>query len=696
MFRRFTFLLSALILLSVSIYAQTTPITLNVTPYGVSPREAGLDTTDIYKYPFSGLHNVGVGTLTYLKVQRSSGKLISPVWSVVDYPAGSKFILGTVVDKKNDSTQVISFTPDKAGKYSIQVVDGQFVGTITINSAKYLGYTNTVVNGVDQGVNCATCHNKASDPIVTNWSNTEHASMFTRAMNGTPGLSGPADHYSVNCIGCHNTGFDKNPTAINDGFDDLSFTYPKTLGAGVYDSLVIKFPDAMKRSNIQCESCHGPASNHLGDPRDYKIEVTFDYKVCAYCHDDGSHHIFPEQFAVSNHATLPNTSSENGAGREACVRCHTGNGFVQFANNVSTTDPNFDNTASIISCQACHNPHDATNTFQLRLATASIVAPNGKTTAVKNAGLGTICFNCHQSRTEANAGVAATPSSRFGPHHGPQGDILESNNMLTLAGVALKSSNHIGATVDACVKCHMNSVPNNAQGVQLMGGHSFEMSSPTGVDNMQACAQCHGDTFGTSFDQVRFYYNGVGDLDGDGVANGLQTEVKGMIAKIIAALPQKNGALSGPDATWSKNQLSAYWNAITAQEDKSNGIHNPKYIVSALLGSYKLLGLSSPALTAIDAVNNDNTLPTVFTLYQNYPNPFNPSTNIKFNLPQATHVRLNIYDALGRVVQTLVDDEMAPGVHTIQWAPRNLASGVYIYRIEAGNYVKANKMLLIK
>ena len=692
MFRRFSFLLSILILLSISLYAQTTPVTLIVIPYGVSPREAGLDTSDIYKYPFSGLHNVGVGTMTYLKVQRSSGKLTSPVWSVVDYPSGSKFILGKVVDKQNDSTQVIAFTPDKPGRYSIQVIDGQFVGTITINSAKYLGYTNTVVNGVDQKVSCATCHEKASDPVITNWSKTKHSTYFTRAMNGSI-----SSHYAVSCIGCHTTGYDKNPTAINDGFDDFAFTFPKTLAPGVYDSLVIKFPDAMNRANIQCESCHGPAGNHLGDPRDYRIEVSYDYKVCAYCHDDGSKNIIPQQFASANHATLPNTASENGAGREACVRCHTAKGFVQFAANVSTTDPNFDNTAAPIACQACHDPHGAANnTHILRLVSASILAPGGKTTTITNAGLGTICFNCHQSRVEANAGVAATPSSRFGPHHGPQGDMLEGSNMLSLGGIALKTSNHIGATGDACVKCHMYAVPNNAQGVQLIGGHSFRMSSPTGVDDMLACVQCHGATFGTSFDQVRFFFNGIGDLDGDGVINGLQTEVKGMIAKITATLPQKNGALSGPDATWSKDQLSAYWNAITAQEDKSNGIHNPKYIVSALLGSYKLLGLQSPALTSVDAVNNDNNLPSDFTIYQNYPNPFNPSTNIKFSIPQATHVKLTIYDAVGKVVQTLINDEMAPGVHTVQWAPRNVASGIYIYRIEAGNYVKANKMLLMK
>jgi hypothetical protein len=688
MSERFTKVLFLLVLFSTMGFAQT-PITITLTPYGVSPREAGLSTTDIYKYQYTALHNVGVGTMMYIKVQRSSGKLESPKWSAIQYPSGSKPVFSSSVDVLNDSTQVIAFTPDKAGKYIVQVVDGLFVGTMTINSAKYLGYQNSVVNGVDTKVTCKTCHSSK----VSEWEGTGHASMFTRAMNGTPGLSGPTDHYSKNCISCHTTGYDKDSTAVNDGFDDLTFTYPTVLAPGTYDQLVVNFPDAMKRANIQCESCHGPASNHVGDTRDFRMEVSYDYKVCAYCHDDGNHHIFPEQFAVSGHAV---TVNESGAGREACVRCHTGVGFVQFANNIQTTDPLFDNSYTPITCAVCHDPHDATNEYQLRKVDASILGPNKTSVAVTDAGTGTICFNCHQSRTEAGAAVAGVGtsaiSSRFGPHHGPQGDLLVGSNLLELGGIKLTKTNHIGVTEDACVKCHMYPNAKDASGkVMLSGSHSFAMSSPDGEDNMNACIQCHGSTFGNSFDQARFFYNGEGDLDGDGTIEGLQDEVKHMIALIMNKLPIKAGATSPvPDKTWTADQLSAYWNAITVQEDRSFGIHNPKYIVSGLFGAMNLVGIVT------DVKSNTSEIPTEYTLYQNYPNPFNPSTNIRFALPKESHVKLTIYDITGKQIETIINDQLAAGTHTIEWAPKNIASGVYLYRVEAGNFVKVNKMIFMK
>ncbi len=676
MSERFTKILVVMFLFSTMIFAQT-PVTLNVTPYGVSEAGAAKDTNDIYKYRFTGLHNVGAGTMMYIQVERSSGKLVSPTWSTIQYPSGSKPVFGKTVDVLDDSTQVIPFTPDKPGKYIVQVVDGQFVGTMTINAATYVGYKNSIINGVDTHVTCNTCH---SDK-VTAFEQTGHASMFQRGVDGSV-----SSHYGSSCISCHTTGYDDNPTAVNNGFDDFQFTFPTVLAPGTFNQLVTSYPDAMQRANIQCESCHGPASNHVGDTRDFRMEVSYDYKVCAYCHDDGSHHIFPVQFAVSLHA---NPVNESGPGREACVRCHTGVGFVQFSDGVQTTDPLFDNSFTPITCAACHDPHDATNQFQLRKVDATIVAPGGKTQAVTNAGLGTICFNCHQSRTEANAAVAGAGTSsinlRFGPHHGPQGDILEGNNMLELAGVKLATTNHVGATQDACVKCHM--YPNTTANGQviLSGNHSFAMATPDGVDNMAACAQCHGSTFGTSFDQAKFFYNGNGDLDGNGVVEGLQVEVQGMINQIMAKMPGKT-----PDKTWTKDQLSAYWNAITAQEDKSFGIHNPKYVVTALLGAMKLVGIVT------DVQSNTEQIPTDFVVYQNYPNPFNPSTNIRFALPKESHVRLTIYDITGKEVETLVNDQLAAGTHTIEWAPRNIASGIYLYRIEAGNFVKVNKMIFMK
>ena len=100
---------------------------------------------------------------------------------------------------------------------------------------------------------------------------------------------------------------------------------------------------------------------------------------------------------------------------------------------------------------------------------------------------------------------------------------------------------------------------------------------------------------------------------------------------------------------------------------------------------------------ALQTSNEVNTgLPDRFALKQNYPNPFNPTTNIAFDLPQASNVELNVYDMLGRKVATLVSDRMNAGTHTMQFDASRLASGMYIYRIEAGSFTTTRKMMLIK
>ncbi|RMF61845.1 MAG: T9SS C-terminal target domain-containing protein, partial [Calditrichaeota bacterium] len=94
-------------------------------------------------------------------------------------------------------------------------------------------------------------------------------------------------------------------------------------------------------------------------------------------------------------------------------------------------------------------------------------------------------------------------------------------------------------------------------------------------------------------------------------------------------------------------------------------------------------------------------IPTKFRLLQNYPNPFNPTTTIRYDLPVQTEVHLRIYDLLGRTVRTLVAQKQAAGAHSAVWdgrddSGRQLASGVYVYRLEAGEFKKSAKMLLLK
>jgi hypothetical protein len=91
-----------------------------------------------------------------------------------------------------------------------------------------------------------------------------------------------------------------------------------------------------------------------------------------------------------------------------------------------------------------------------------------------------------------------------------------------------------------------------------------------------------------------------------------------------------------------------------------------------------------------------NTRPTGFELNQNYPNPFNPVTVIGYQLPVSIEVTIKVFDLLGREVATLVDGRQSAGVHRAEFDASHLASGVYIYRITAGDFVQSRQMVVVK
>ena len=109
-------------------------------------------------------------------------------------------------------------------------------------------------------------------------------------------------------------------------------------------------------------------------------------------------------------------------------------------------------------------------------------------------------------------------------------------------------------------------------------------------------------------------------------------------------------------------------------------------------------GPLSPTMSAEMVGNSARSMaiPKTLLLGQNYPNPFNPTTEISFGVPKDEKVTLAVYDLLGRRVATLVNGEIGAGFHTVTWDASRLASGVYIYRITAGNYVQSRRMLLMK
>ena len=97
-------------------------------------------------------------------------------------------------------------------------------------------------------------------------------------------------------------------------------------------------------------------------------------------------------------------------------------------------------------------------------------------------------------------------------------------------------------------------------------------------------------------------------------------------------------------------------------------------------------------MTSVERLSTE--LPTRFSLGQNYPNPFNPSTTIPFSVPSKAFVSLKLFDALGREVSSLVSEELSAGTHARQWSALGLASGIYFYRLQAGNFAETRRLIL--
>jgi hypothetical protein len=129
-----------------------------------------------------------------------------------------------------------------------------------------------------------------------------------------------------------------------------------------------------------------------------------------------------------------------------------------------------------------------------------------------------------------------------------------------------------------------------------------------------------------------------------------------------------------------------------------------KWNVAAIAGSDTVLSDNGPRFVLVDGTSlsvDEEFIPTEFALHQNYPNPFNPVTTLNYGLPEQSMVVMTVYDLMGREVTTLVNQVQKAGYHTIRWngtdqSGQVVSAGLYIYRITAGDYSVARKMILLK
>jgi len=124
--------------------------------------------------------------------------------------------------------------------------------------------------------------------------------------------------------------------------------------------------------------------------------------------------------------------------------------------------------------------------------------------------------------------------------------------------------------------------------------------------------------------------------------------------------------------------------------DAGTGVGIPYQDLAPDLGAFEY-GISTPA-----GVDDIKSLPEDIYLYQNYPNPLNPSTTIKYEIPRSSRVKIILFDLLGREVKELVNEVKNAGIYKVKFNATSLVSGVYFYKLEAGDLIQVKRMMFLK
>ncbi len=648
--------------------AAVTPPNAKARVFGVSPNLVSKNIPGIDR-PSNGLPNVGKGTKVYLYCGGAPSKATSPdiaathfasaAFTIFEKPAGSAADFTTI-----DSVRAF-FIPDVDGTYRIAMVGTDNQGrsdgdTLVVNVAKYVGVGGIV--GSAMPPDCSICHGG----IAATWRQTPHATALQRKLDDADTAN---SHFKQSyCVPCHATG-STNPDADDDGWQSrartLGWTFPATIGPGTFEALKNGYPELAKMAGVQCESCHGPGSAHNGVKTDNKIAVTMTSQQCNQCHDAPPYHNTIDEYENSGHShstdepgvpEYMNRGSQTNRDSD-CARCHTSNGYVDVFFKSSDPTKAFTKApykdVGYVGCVTCHDPHDASQPHQLRKPADQI------------------CADCHSIRVSGQSGL----------HSSHQGPMLEGTGGREFPGYTYESSAHRNVA-EKCATCHM-SAPSDPQYKNLLGGHSFRVrydkgtSDPTDdVINETGCITCHA--------------GGMTLADVDETQN----EIKDLLAQVKALLPLRtDGRPKFPsDTTMTQTQRDASWNYYYVNNDNSFGVHNFKYAKSLLTATLAVLNATD--VEKVGAAGN-------WELSQNYPNPFNPSTDIRFSIPRGTQVRLVVYDAQGREVSVLINSHLGAGTYVVRWngtgtEARTVPSGLYFYRIEAGDFTSTRKMMLMK
>lgn len=401
----------------------------------------------------------------------------------------------------------------------------------------------------DNGESCAHCHGNTT----SHWAGTGHAEAYT--------ILG-ADTTSNYCLQCHTTGFD-------DVYDHSGNLVTTGLSNGGYDDA--DAAHKLKLRGVQCESCHGP----MGPALNHEPEVagSMNGETCGRCHPAWT------EYEESGHGTAIQRAGGQAAflaefGGTSCQGCHVSEGFIK------AKDADYAGVSLVmtnqVTCATCHDPHDATNEYQLRtLANAtspfSMVNADSGAFQISGLGKGQLCVQCHHARRDkANIGNQVRNGSNHpGPHESPQGDMFVGQGCLEVAGATYERGPLHPNLTNACLDCHIV---------------TREFTDPAGP--------AYGHTFEPQLSKCQTCHPGATNFN----IGGVQTEVEELLDSLVTFLPRDNdGSIvdTTNSSAWTPAQRTAAYAYFFVEADGSMGVHNRDYTISLLENAIHLVNPSA-------------------------------------------------------------------------------------------------------
>ncbi len=418
---------------------------------------------------------------------------------------------------------------------------------------------------------CGACHMELHD----GWEATGHPEAWA-ALEAIASPPFFMPHEDPECLQCHTTGFGEP-----NGYVDQDTT-PHLAG-------------------VACEECHGVGSPHITVPTETQPALDpLDAAVCGECH----HQYVQWQLAGHSDEESRAFTYPIGEGHESCVKCHSGLGFIDFADGLPQEEQR--TGMQVHSCGVCHDPHAEDNDYQLRVYD-EVNLPGGH--EITGVGYSAICMVCHNGRGDA--------TERTSPHYTPAAVVLLGLNGLHL-GHTPDQSDHSTNPDARCVNCHMADDPtdgddhdgNPVPGEDKVGLHTFNLAYHTdppggeddGFQNFEsACnaTDCHESAPMTDLTPLA-----GGDYDGDLTTESVQDEVQGLLDLVMAEMENLGFVhldhypywdFSGVDPDDLALVEDAVWNWALIEEDGSMGIHNTGFSAGLLqLTYYELSGADVP------------------------------------------------------------------------------------------------------